>query len=62
MAIDTANKRRCAADIDLIPNGTVSTDDRENNGDGYIGFAYAPPVGELFFPGRRNFIRGRAGI
>jgi hypothetical protein len=69
MAIDTQNKRRYAAgtelpwmEIDLVPSGTVSNDDRENNGGGYIGFAYAPSVPEKFFPTRRSFIRGRTGI
>jgi hypothetical protein len=68
MAIDTQNKRRCAAgiehsiyEIDLLPSGTVNNEDRENNGGGYIGFAYAPPVSELFFPSRRNRIQGRVG-
>jgi hypothetical protein len=69
MAIDTANKRRNAAgienpwmEIDLLPDGSVGTDDRENNGGGYIGFSFFPPIEELFFPSRRSFIRGRIGI
>lgn len=49
MAIDTPNKRRNVAGIelpwtvvDLVPGGTVNADDRENQSNAYIGFDYVP--------------------